>query len=1021
MKPLRLSLQAWGPFVQKQVLDFRPILEEGVFGIYGATGSGKSTIFNALTFALFGKTTHSSSTQLDLRSHHCTSESMATEVELVFEIHTKRYVVRRTWSTQSHKKKAYLFEATGKTLEELRDGFYGKVIAEEKITQVDLKIKELLGYGAEQFKQIVLLPQGKFETFLLADTKERLGVLRDLFDVSLYRALQEQLSKKAKEAEADIKDLRVKEKNLLDHYELSNLEEISKKTTDLSQSCSLLKQKVTTQEITRNKAQDLYKEAELKETRFQKLHTKQIRERELSTHKQHYDHLEKNLKLTPLLRDLKHQEDRIIEQKTSHEKSTSHLKSTQDSHNMAQSQLEKAQQLHAAEKLKEDQREALKEELRDLERYKNTLQEISKLKEGLAEHTKKRDELLQKSQQKTHVLEKLTATHKAAEASLTLFRKSSSHIKEAHNYEKLEQESQTLTTQITNQEQDLKGISQHLETQQQKLQETLKLFSQNYAFSLATTLTSGQPCPVCGSTDHPHIASGSNVEEKTLEEQKKQSEQSVQEAIKNRDQVKDSLTKKQATLDHVHKHQESLSAPQLSSKELKTKLHQQLQNLWTEAKYSTAESSTLLHELSEESLENHQNTLASKLSQERKQEKILTEEISNENLSLKGIETSLKEKSESVPLKHHEDPDISTTEKNKKQLLENLETAWNKAVEQLKSAETTKITTEKDLETAKKAEQDAHQKLHELQSNFADLIENSVLSLEDYHKTKVLLDDEETHRKNLSEFTTEYHMITTTIQELAEELKDQKRPDLEELKKAKLEEQQKLDELQKEHTQEQGRLEKFSKLKREIEELQQQSQEKEKSCAPLRELADLLEGDNHKKLNIETFALQRIFHDVMTSANARLAPMTDHRYQLQSREEPIGRQKQQGLGIEIEDAFTGQSRLPETLSGGETFMVALSLALGLADVVEQLRGKVRLETVFIDEGFGSLDTEQGAGTLEKVLQVLTSHVHDGRTIGLISHVPMVQEVIPFGFYIDKKPGGASTVLTRHQSLDEDQP
>jgi exonuclease SbcC len=133
--------------------------------------------------------------------------------------------------------------------------------------------------------------------------------------------------------------------------------------------------------------------------------------------------------------------------------------------------------------------------------------------------------------------------------------------------------------------------------------------------------------------------------------------------------------------------------------------------------------------------------------------------------------------------------------------------------------------------------------------------------------------------------------------------------------------------------------------------------------------------------------------------------MTSSRYQLERDRE--GGRGSRGLGIQVFDVHTGKFRGTDTLSGGETFIAALALALGLADVVEATNGKVRLDTIFIDEGFGSLDTENGSGTLDQVLHVLGSLVKQSRAVGLISHVPLVQEAIPNGFYVRKGPMGSA--------------
>lgn len=188
------------------------------------------------------------------------------------------------------------------------------------------------------------------------------------------------------------------------------------------------------------------------------------------------------------------------------------------------------------------------------------------------------------------------------------------------------------------------------------------------------------------------------------------------------------------------------------------------------------------------------------------------------------------------------------------------------------------------------------------------------------------------------------------------------------------------------------------------------AQEAEERSGPLRGLAALVNGANAQRLDLETFAIGAMFDLVLEAANLRLRPMTAGRYRIECAADGGGRSRF-GLGIQVFDAFTGRARATSTLSGGETFIAALALALGLADVIESRSGKVRLDTIFIDEGFGSLDTENGAGTLVQVLQVLNGLVSQNRAMGLISHVPLVQEAIPNGFYIRKGPAG-SRVETR---------
>jgi exonuclease SbcC len=213
MRPVRLKLQAFGPFVGEEIVDFREPVAAGLFGIYGQTGSGKSTIFSALTFALFGEATKTDQEAQTLRSDHAGPKT-ATELEFIFEVGDRQYVVvRRPEQTRTKQRgtgettaphEAYLFDATGLSVDEISAGNRGKVLAERKTGVVDEAIVDILGYGAKQFRQIVLLPQGKFEMFLAAKTDDRLAILRDLFDVSIYRQLAAKFKDSAADAEREV-------------------------------------------------------------------------------------------------------------------------------------------------------------------------------------------------------------------------------------------------------------------------------------------------------------------------------------------------------------------------------------------------------------------------------------------------------------------------------------------------------------------------------------------------------------------------------------------------------------------------------------------------------------------------------------------------------------------------------------------------------------------------------------------------------------------------------------------------
>ncbi|MEO1720434.1 MAG: AAA family ATPase, partial [Pseudomonadota bacterium] len=214
MRPIRLTLQAFGPYAVREVIDFRAALDSGLFGIYGATGSGKSTIFSAITFALFGETASGEQDAVSLRSDHADAD-LITEVELVFDVGPRRYrVIRRPTQLRPAKRgsgmteerhAAWLFDVSGMDLDDISDANAGRPIVERKARDVDREVRDALGFGVDQFRQIVLLPQGRFETFLNADTASRGDILRRLFtEIATFRRFTDAIKARAAAAEEEV-------------------------------------------------------------------------------------------------------------------------------------------------------------------------------------------------------------------------------------------------------------------------------------------------------------------------------------------------------------------------------------------------------------------------------------------------------------------------------------------------------------------------------------------------------------------------------------------------------------------------------------------------------------------------------------------------------------------------------------------------------------------------------------------------------------------------------------------------
>jgi exonuclease SbcC len=295
--------------------------------------------------------------------------------------------------------------------------------------------------------------------------------------------------------------------------------------------------------------------------------------------------------------------------------------------------------------------------------------------------------------------------------------------------------------------------------------------------------------------------------------------------------------------------------------------------------------------------------------------------------------------------------------------------------------------------------------LAQRETHFAARLAEHGLTAEDYEMRKADVSSIPAMEERIRRYAAQSAAAESHVQRTAEIIAQLQRPDLDTLVAARDAASKAFDAAQAAATTALARLTQLQKLQSDLAAEGRRLDALEKETAPLRELAEAFTGRTYHRIDLETFAISTLFDRVLEAANLRLAPMTRTRYSLVRETEGRGNARR-GLGIAVEDTYTGRQRSTSTLSGGETFIAALALALGLSDIVESAHGNVRLDTIFIDEGFGSLDSDGDSGTLETVLQTLQDIVGASRSVGLISHVPLVQQAIPNGFFVTKTPAGS---------------
>lgn len=1021
MRPIKLTMTAFGPYAGREVVDFRDAVASGLFGIYGSTGSGKSSIFNAMTFALFGEASHSEQDTASLRSDHAV-DNVLTEVEFIFELGSSRYLIRRTpdqlrpalrgngETKDVHK--AWLFDVTGIDLDEITEANPGKIIAEKKVSQVKEAVLERLGYGAEQFRQIVLLPQGKFETFLTAKTDERMKILRDLFDVSLYRKLTQTLKEQAKEAEdAVMIDRRACARRLeQEGYESPDALKVgiaaarngqaeAEKILAVTAEASVLASKAL---VDANQVDAEFVAQERAQLALQALLSKAAEMGAADTKLKNARKAESLLDIYSALEVAQTAVTKAEDLLTAAESANKKAASAKD---------EAAKQLSAQNALsveREDQRRRVEE----LARHTTTLTQAGSLMTDWQNAQSNEAEAKTVSDQAEATYGQIARQQLEAQAQAK--REQSKSLQRSKISAELTKAKQVLEETAAHAEakrlwseatdQATQAVANHVDTQthlenaQKRFDAAEKALAEAQAQHLAEKLEAGQPCSVCGSKSHPAPATGS-AESAGLDEAFRDARTQLEAKRTENAKAAEMSSAAKARAEDRKSNLEKIPDPQSTyetSQQKIDELKDRLSVLGPEVDIAYIEASVV--RLTEQATD--ANSGVAKARAVLDESKIATALAKQAyDSALGSIPEALRSESALLTASQSADLDLKT-------MLAALETAQENA-ERTREVD---ISCSKDLESAEKLLNGAKTQCRAAEETFADRLRQHSLSLEQFetHKTdiaqiEILSADIAAHKEALAIAKDRLKTATETIQK-------KQRPDLEALEQTNL----------AAETAKNADAEKVARLNAKTQQLESlltsiaaelaRIEKVEQDTVALRELAALFNANNVAKLDLETFAIGAMFDQVLQAANLRIQPMTSGRYSLERELDGKGGGRR-GLGISVHDTHTGKTRATATLSGGETFIAALALALGLSDIVESVSGNIRLDTIFIDEGFGSLDTENDTGTLDQVLQTLQNLAGRNRAVGLISHVPLVQQAIPNGFSITKTAVG-SHVETR---------
>jgi len=1022
MRPLQLIMTAFGPYKQREVIDFSDLGDHRIFAISGNTGAGKTTIFDAICYVLYGEASGEERSDTSMLRSQFADDNIYTSVELTFQLKGKQYEIKRQLG---HKKQGNK-TVTGHAVE-----LY-EVIGDEKVpcvdrfhvTDVNKKVEDLIGLSKHQFSQIVMLPQGEFRKLLTSETENKEEILRRIFKTDRYKLMRELLDQKRKQWKDVLQEkqkerelyfrnvfkLPVRDDSLLEtlvqqehvntHQVVEALEQ-EKNCYEAEVEQLQAQQTLQTQQL--KKAEDRFHTAKSINEKFKDLQQKQEKQAVLQANREQIETEEQRFKLAEQAKRLLPFEQWYEEAVQSEQNAEQLLKQISVKKEKTVKAFELAYEKYEELKGKESVREEGKKTVQRLEELqpiiaslaekKSKLQQAElqsgKLKEGIQKFEKQLEGQISQKQQIAGELQQLEVAleqYVAKVEELTNMREDAKVLKQAYD---VWQEKQKY-------EQEKEVANQKMEVAVKAYEEMEHRWLNEQAGMLALHLHEGESCPVCGSIDHPKKATerGDSIDEKQLNELREK--KTVAEKLHVQVEEKWNFYRLQyeQVIDEVVKRG-------YRSEELVETYRTLVQN----GKQLAAEVNTL-----KESEEKRKQLALSVKGLEEKVEELQKQkreaEVMQHRTEMECMQ--LRTSYEHDQQKTHED--LQTLEAWKKQFdqavstLRFMEEEWKKVQEAYQYWQNENIRIQAEYDGALKQVSHAKEKQEETLLRFTTELEQGGFIDQQAYKEAKLTDVEMKHlHEQIQEYYSSLEVLAKQIEELVNELSGKEWTDITALEEQMKELGIQLDITKEKRQRAQSAVAYITDLHENIRRIDEQIHEEEKAFQELVDLYEVMKGDNESRISFERYILIEYLEQIVQIANERLRKLSNGQFYLKRSERVEKRNRQSGLGLDVYDAYTGQTRDVKTLSGGEKFNASLCLALGMADVIQAYEGGISIETMFIDEGFGSLDEE----SLTKAIDALIDLQKSGRFIGVISHVQELKNAMPAVLEVTKQKNGCS--------------
>ena len=1052
MKPIKLIISAFGPYADKMPeINFEQFEEKGLFLISGDTGAGRTTIFDAICFALYGTTSGTYRDKNNLRSEYA-KDSTESYVDFYFSHQGKEYHVWRQPSYERSK-----LRGEGVKTEKEKAVFYEEGKApKEGLTQVNDAVKSLLHIDEKQFKQIAMIAQGEFWELLNASTEQRTGILRTIFMTNGYKNIEFKLKDRvnasitAKEKASNsiiqyLADVEANRESEL-FFELDSLQDKVRKANsawnieemlDLidrilkEDKASLKDEKKILVEAEKllGKLQGELATAKTNNTFIERLEKLQEEKKELEEKKAEIDELEKYLKLQKAASHVvKPVYDAWIGKKNDAELTKRLLSASEEKLDSAKKTAnEKAEALAEAEgkrkeadklntlagqieeeKPKYEQRDRLTQEVG---RLNKTAELIESREASLAELEKELQTRVTNLKKTVNDLKNRPAELEAARADSEKVLSLKCSILDIIDNEINEREERK-TTLKTNQDTFVSAREKYDEASKKRA-DAERIIENNRAGLLAEHLIEGEKCPVCGSKHHPEPAELSEATVSETEFKRLKDDEASQ--LKKKEAANTAAEKAKVSLEEyeerlrvnildcledpiLDKHVEGKTLDELIEILGEAKATVEDKATVFETKISALESDCSAYEKAQEQLEKAQGEETDALNKSKEE---LSKEKTATGTRLTEVNTELKSLAK---LKYADLTEAENALKEAKDKVDEILKAIKNATEEKTAADSSVTEIAATIKTHKKNLEIQVGDATEFRGKLDETLRSNKFKSDDemleYVVDEKTIKDEE---QDISDYNLAVGTNKTQLKQAESDAAGRKKIDVAELENTFEAQKETVESARSAYNTTDNRIQNNADRRANISGQKGDLEKAIHEYSISKCLYELVKGSTGSgKITLEQYIQAAGFDGIIAAANRRLLPMSDGQYELYRQEDSLGKKVNTFLDLEVLDNYTGHRRPVGNLSGGESFKASLSLALGLSDTVSSNIGGIQMDALFVDESFGTLDRK----SIDSAMDILVNLSSSNKLVGIISHREELMENIPQQIKVKKGKDGS---------------